>query len=127
LGLEVGLIVLAVTIAVIPHVLHGTAIAFLEAIPEFAAITFVDGRMLVYVMIVGVGVATVHVVATGSFHAFMEALALGIAIAVGCAVPIAIPVVIAVLILSSAGNWLCFMRDGLYRSGRCNAESEGRN
>jgi hypothetical protein len=120
-------VAVAVTVAVVSHVLHGTAIAFLEAISEFAAITSVDGRMLVNVMVVGVGVAAVREVAASSFHAFTEALALWITIPIGGAIPIAIAVLIAVLILGGTGCRLYFMRDGLDGSGRGNAEGKSGN
>ena len=125
--LEVGLIVVTVTITVtiVFHMVHGAAIAFFEAIPEYPAIALIDGRMFVDVVVVCIGVAMLHVVASSGFHAFVEALALHIAIAVGGAIPIAI--LIAVLILGCTGCRLCFMRDGLDGSGRCNAEGKSGN
>jgi hypothetical protein len=130
--LEMGLIVtISIPITVMLHMIHGAAIAFLEAIAEFASITFVDGRMFVYLVIVGIGVTTVHIIAAGSFDTFMEALALRVAIPVGGSIPVAIAVLILILglrsaILRGARRWrfLSGSRDGCRRG---HAESESRN
>jgi hypothetical protein len=127
LSLEVGLIVVAVTIAIMPHMVHGPAIAFLKAVAEFAAITFIHRRMLVHVMVVGIGVATIRVVAASSFDAFTEALTLWITVPIRGAIPIAIAVLIAILILGGTGCRLCFMRHGLDGSGRGDAKGKSGN
>ena len=94
--LEVGLIVVSavvtitITIAVVAHVVHGAAVAFLEACPE-VALFFVaaDRRMLVHLVIIGVSVTAVLVVMASCFHAFVEPLTLGIAVVIGIALPVA--------------------------------------
>jgi hypothetical protein len=101
--LEVGLIVVAITVTItvtiVFHMIHGAAIAFFEAFAEFAAIMFVDGRMFVHLVIVGVGVAAVHIVPACSFDTLAKSLALRVAVAVGGAIPVAIAVLILVLVL----------------------------
>jgi len=103
----VGLIIvtaitIAVAVAVMLHVVHSAAITCLEAVAEFATVAFVDRRMLVYLVIIGIGVAAIHVVTAGSLYTLAEALALRVAITVGSAIPIAIAILILVLSLGSA-------------------------
>ena len=53
-----GLIIVTavtITVAIMLHMVHGAAIAFLEAITEFTTIMFVDRRMFVDLVIVGIG------------------------------------------------------------------------
>jgi hypothetical protein len=101
----VGLIIvtaITIAIAVMLHVVHSAAITCLEAVAEFATVAFVDRRMLVHLVIIGIGVTAIHVVTAGSLYTFTEALALRVAITVGSAIPIAIAILILVLSLGSA-------------------------
>jgi hypothetical protein len=99
----VGLVVVtAVTITIMPHMIHGAAVAFFEAVTEFAAVAFVNRRMLVDLMIVGVGVAAIHVVTTSRFHTFAESLPLRVPIAIGSAIPVAIAILVLTLRLGGA-------------------------
>jgi hypothetical protein len=95
--LELRSIVVTITIAVVLHVVHGAAIAFLEAVAEFATVAFVDRRMLVDLMIVGICVTAIHVITTSCLHTFTEALALRVTIAVGGAIPVAIAILVLIL------------------------------
>src|SRR3569833_2545364 len=81
-ALEPGSVVIsvAITIAVVPHMIHGSAIAFLEAFAEFATVVLIDRRVLVYLMIISISVTAIHIVAAGCFHTFTEALALRVTI-----------------------------------------------
>jgi hypothetical protein len=115
-------VIVTIVIALMFHVIHGTMIAFLEALSEYATIAFVDRRMLVYLVIVGVGMTVVHIIAAGSFYAFTEPLTLRILIAVWRAIPGAIPILILILVLRWWG--LCDSFD----CRRCgHAEGESRN
>jgi hypothetical protein len=104
----VGLVIImvaAVTIvvAIMLHMIHGAAIAFLEALAVVVARFIALNRgMLVHPAVIGVGVSTVREVATGSFHAIMKALSLRVAVVVGRAIPIAITILILTLGLGSA-------------------------
>ena len=95
-------ITIAIAVAVMLHVVHSAAITCLEAVAEFATVAFVDRRMLVHLVIIGIGVTAIHVVTAGSLYTFTEALALRVAITVGSAIPIAIAILILVLSLGSA-------------------------
>ncbi len=91
--LETGLIVVVVL-----HVIHGTSVAFSEAIAEILASAFVDGRVLVYVVVIGVSVTVfVEVVARG-FDALLISAALRIAVFRGRLVPS-----VMIVILKDAG------------------------
>src|SRR3569623_1948702 len=74
------------------HVVNSAAITCLEAVAEFATVAFVDRRMLVHLVIIGIGVTAIHVVTAGSLYTITEALALRVAITVGSAIPIAIAI-----------------------------------
>ena len=132
--LQLGSIIVTVTIAVavMLHVVHGAAIAFLEAFAEFAAIMLVDRRMLVDLMVVGIGMTAIHVVTTRCFNAFTEALTLWIAVAVRGAIPIAITVLVLILRLRSAilrrvRWWRRFLGGGLDGCRSGHAEGKSRN
>jgi hypothetical protein len=115
---------LVVPVAIVSHMFHGTAIAFLESFAEIVAgfIAF-NRRVLVHLVVVGIGMATLVKVASGGFHAFMESLALGVAIAVRRA----IPVTIVILRLNCSGNGPRFMCASLDCRGCRHAESKSGN
>jgi len=110
--LELRAIIVAVTIAIMLHVIHGAAIAFLEALAELAAIVVVDRRVLIHLVIVGIGLVVIHVVAASSFHALAEPLPLRVAIGIRCTVPVAIAITVAILIL------ILVLRGAVLRSAR---------
>src|SRR5947207_189607 len=129
--LELGSIVVTITIAVVLHVVHGAAIAFLEAIAELTAVMFVDRRVFVHLVIVCIGPAMVHIVATCRFNTFTEALALRVTITIRRAIPIAITIAVLVLILRLRSAvlrrvrwWWRFLGGGLDGCGRSHAEGK---
>jgi hypothetical protein len=136
-GLKVRLIIvtavtitISIAVAVMLHVVHCAAITFLEAVAEFAAVVLVDWRMLVHLVIIGIGVTAIHVVTARSLDTFTEALALGVAITVGSAIPIAIAILILVLSLGSAvlGIARVLLLGGCLDCCRgCHTESESGN
>jgi hypothetical protein len=95
-------VVVTIMIAVVLHVIHGATVAFFKALAEFAPIMFVDGRVLVHLMIVGVGVTAIHVIPASGFNTFTEALPLRISVSVWSAIPVAITILILALGLGSA-------------------------
>jgi len=101
--LQLGSIVVTITIAVMLHVIHGATIAFLKAFAEFSTILSVDRRAFENVVIVCVGVTVIHVVTAGRFYAFTESLTLWVAIAIRGAIPVAIAILVLILRLRSAG------------------------
>jgi hypothetical protein len=130
--LKLGSIVVTVTIAVVLHVVHGAAIAFLEAIAELTAVMFVDRRVFVHLVIVRIGPAMVHIVATCRFNAFTEALALRVTITIRRAIPIAIAVLVLILrlrsaVLRRAWWWWRFLGGSLDGCGRSHAEGKSGN
>lgn len=94
--LEVGLIVIpAVAVTTVVHMVHGPTIAFLETLTEVASGFIAANRwMFIHLMVIGIGTPAIHVVVAGSFHTFMEALALGIPVSFWITIPVA-----AILIL----------------------------
>ena len=119
-----------VAIAVMLHVIHCAAIAFLEAVPEFATVALVDGWVLVHLVVVGVGVTAIHVIAAGGFHTFTEALALRVAIPIGSAIPVTATILILILwgaVLRRARWWRRFLGGGLDRCRRGHAEGKSWN
>jgi|KBSSwiStaDraftv2_1062776.scaffolds.fasta_scaffold11915_10 hypothetical protein len=133
--LELRSIVVTITIAVVLHVVHGAAIAFLEAIAELTAVMFVDRRVFVHLVIVCIGTAMVHIVATCRFNAFTEALALRVTITIRRAIPITITIAVLVLILRlrravlrrARWWWWRFLGGGLDGCGRSHAEGKSGN
>jgi hypothetical protein len=90
-------IVVVIAVAVMSHVIHGATVPFLEAFAEFSTILSVDWGTLEDVMIVGVGVAVIHVIAASGFNTFTEALPLGVAITIGSPIPVAIAILVLIL------------------------------
>src|SRR3569833_2281758 len=105
--LEAGSIVIMVTIpiAIVLHMVHGAAVAFLEAFAEFPTILSVDRGAFEDIVIVRIGVTMINVVAACGYNTIAEALPLRVAVAVGCAIPVAITILVLVLILRGAGLW----------------------
>ena len=77
--LEVRLIIAAFW-AFVPHVIHGAAIAFPEAVAEVLARFPFDGWVLVHFMVVGIGVAMFAEIVPCGFDAFVITALLDIAI-----------------------------------------------
>ena len=130
-----GLIVVAaVTVTIVVpialHMVHGAAIAFFEAVAEFSAIPLINGRVLVDLMIVGIGMTMVHEITTGCLNTFAEPLALRITVLVGSAIPVAIAILVLVLVLRRAGlrrSRIGFLRAGLDGDWRGHAEGKSWN
>lgn len=89
-------------IVVALHVFDGAMITLFEAFPECSAVMFIDRRMLVDVVVIGISVTTVRNIVPGSFDTFMETAALGILVRVGRTIPVAI----LILILRCCGQGL---------------------
>lgn len=98
---------------VVFQMVHGAVVSFAESIAEIAPGAFIDGRMLVDVVIVSIGMAMVGEVAACGFNALMKTTALSIAVFVGCLVP----AVIVILVRRSTGERLRFISLGLDRAG----------
>src|ERR1700749_4661543 len=94
-----------VAIVVVFHVIHRAAISFLEALAELAARALVDGRVLIHLVVIGIGVAMLAVVVACSLDAFVESALLCITIFRRWLVP----ATVVVLILCRAGERLCFV------------------
>lgn len=102
-----------VAIAFVPHVFRSAPIAFLETFAESPAVVFVNGRMLVDIMVVGIGMPMVSEVAASGLDALVEAAALGV-IPVGVRWTIPVAITILILILPCCGlRWLCCGRQRL--------------
>ena len=88
-----------VVIAIVLHMIHGAAIALFEAFAKFvASFTFVR-RVLVHLMVVGIGVAMLAVVMSCGFDTLVKTALLCIAVVSGSSVP-----AIVVLVLCRTGK-----------------------
>jgi len=108
-GLEMGLIV-----AIVPHVIHGAVITFLESFAEVLASFSLDWGVFVHFMIIGIGMAMFAEIMSCSFHALVKTALLCVAIISRGLIP---AVLIVVLVLCRTGSRWCFMRAGFNCAG----------
>ena len=117
---DLGLTCLVVVmVAIVLHMIHGATITLSEAFAKLVASCSLVRRVLVHLMVIGIGVTMLAVVMPGCFNALVKTALLNIAVVSGSSVP-----TVVVLVLRRRGCRLRFVRAGFECAGRCDAESK---
>jgi hypothetical protein len=100
--------VLIIVVMIVHHVVHGATITFAEPLAEITASAFVDGRMFIHFMAIGIHMAMFTEIVSSGFNTLVEATLLSIAVSGRGLIP-----TILIMFLCSNGNGLCLMGAGL--------------
>jgi cell shape-determining protein MreD len=96
---------LIVAIVIVPHMIHGAAVSFAEALAKLPAGVSFDRRMFVHCVIIGIGVAMLAHIVPSRFNALVKSASLRIAIFSRRLVP---AVVVPILGEGCMRDRLCF-------------------